>query len=99
MNWFACKVCAEKDKRITSLEEQIQTLKSQLGHSREREQKAVDQLLARQGEPSITPLPKLSAVDSQKAMEDIMAIFKDEDDTGDGTIVEADQLDHAKHGA
>ncbi len=96
MAWWNCRVCDEKDRRIKALEAEIQSLKSQLCHSREREECAVDQLLARKGDDSIRPTGKMSEVDSMKAMEQLFGIFKDEDDKGDGTIVDADQLDASK---
>jgi len=87
-----CLLCAEKDRRLEDLAQHIQSLKSQLAHSREREEKAVDGLLDRKGEASITPSPKFTAKDSESAYKDVFGIFKDEYDDGSGNVVEVDQL-------
>lgn len=87
-----CPVCAIMSLRSQLLEGTIDTLKSQLAHSREREEKAVDALLERQGKPSITPQPRMSAKDSEQANRDVMGIFLDEDDKGDGGVLEVDKL-------
>lgn len=92
--WFRkpCAVCAEKDGRVNDLISQILTLKSQLGHSREREEKAVDALLEKQGVSPVTPQPRMTAKDSEAAQRAAFGIFIDEDDKGDGNILEVDQL-------
>lgn len=92
MSLFSCKACPEKDKRIQSLNEQIATLKSQLAHSREREESAVDRLLNNKGIDAIAPQAKMSMVDSEKATESMFSIFKDENDKDDGLIQDADNL-------
>lgn len=92
MSLFSCKACPEKDKRIQLLEDQIATLKSQLAHSREREESAVDRLLNNKGIDAITPQAKMSMVDSEKATESLFSLFKDENDKGDGLIQEVDNL-------
>jgi len=95
--WFRskpCAVCAEKDGRMSDLMNQVLMLKSQLAHSREREEKAVDALLARQGVDSVTPHPRMSSVDSEAAMKSVMGMFLDEDDKGDGKVRDIDKLDY-----
>jgi len=90
--FFSCKACPEKDRHIQLLEEQIILLKSQLAHSREREESAVDRLLNNKGMDAITPQAKMSMVDSDKATASLFSIFKDENDKDDGLIQEADNL-------
>jgi len=96
-NPFATRVCAAclgKDALIAAHEQSLLILKSQLAHSREREEKAVDALLAKQGVDSVTPRPKLSSVDSEAAMRSVMGMFLDEDDKGDGKVRDIDKLDY-----
>lgn len=87
-----CAVCAEKDSTATSLRNQIDLLKSQLAHSREREEKAIDALLERQGVESVTPTPRMTAKDADDQQRQAFALFVDEDDKGDGAILEVDRL-------
>lgn len=96
MSWFICKVCAAKDELAAQLRSEIELLRSQLGHSRIREEQAVDRLLERRQERPITPPAKMEARDSEAANEQILSFFKDEDDKGDGKILEADRLDTAR---
>lgn len=94
--WFwqqkPCAVCAEKDKRLLQMELQTDLLKSQLQDSRLREQKAIDSLLNERNLPGVTPPARMSAKDSQQSIEDAFALFKDDDDKGDGLIQEADTI-------
>lgn len=92
----ACLVCAEKERRMSDLEGQLQLLKGQLAHSREREEKAVDALLQDKGKASVTPSPRMTMKDSENAMRDVMGIFLDADDDGSGTIREVDQLSNGQ---
>lgn len=87
-----CAVCGEKDGRINDLISQVLTLKSQLGHSREREEKAVDALLEKQGVQPVTPQPRMTTQDSENAQKQAFGLFLDEDDKGDGNILEVDRL-------
>src|SRR3990172_661319 len=91
-----CAVCAEKDGGMSDLTNKILLLKGQLAHSREREEKAVDALLDKQGVPSVTPQPRLTMKDSEEAMKQAMWIFIDEADDGSGNILEADKLNVEK---
>lgn len=95
MNWFTpkpCPVCQVKDRVITELEKQVARLSSQLGHSREREEKAVDALLERQGSPAVTPSPRMTFQDSENAQKQAFGMFLDEYDDGSGAILEVDRL-------
>jgi hypothetical protein len=74
------------------MELQADMLKMQLQDSRLREQKAIDSLLGERNLPGVTPPARMSAKDSQGALDDAMALFKDEDDKGDGLVQEADTI-------
>lgn len=87
-----CLACLGKDLLLVSLTDQLTLLKSQLAHSREREEKAVDALLEKQGVQSVTPRPRMTMKDSETAMRQAMGIFIDEDDDGSGNILDADKL-------
>lgn len=90
-----CPVCAVNLSRLEDLKSQTLLLKSQLAHSREREEKAVDALLEKQGVQPVTPSPRMSFKDSEDAQRSAFGIFLDEDDKGDGQILEVDRLsDH-----
>lgn len=90
-----CPVCAVNLSRIDDLIGHNLMLKSQLAHSREREEKAVDALLEKQGVQPVTPQPRMSFKDSEDAQRSAFGIFLDEDDKGDGNILEVDRLsDH-----
>lgn len=86
-----CPVCAARVRMEELLREQMHLLRSQLAHSRLREEKAVDALLDRQGTPTVTPTATLSMADAAQATEDLMGFFKDEADQGDGVIQEVDR--------
>lgn len=87
-----CDTCAEKQRHLDSLSAQVLLLKSQLAHSREREEKAVDALLGEQHKPSVTPQPRMTFKDSENAQKQAFGIFLDEADDGQGNIVEVDRL-------
>lgn len=87
-----CLVCAEKDATLKAVHAQVATLMSQLAHSREREEKAIDALLDKQGVKSVTPTPRMTAKDADDQQRQAFALFVDEDDKGDGAILEADRL-------
>lgn len=93
--WFkqkACMLCTQKDETLKAVQAQLATLLSQLAHSREREEKAVDALLERQGVKSVTPTPRMTAKDADDQQRQAFGIFVDEDDKGDGAILEVDRL-------
>lgn len=95
MSWFKkdpCVLCGEKDKTIDRLVIEIEGFKRMLAHSREREERAVDVLLENQGKRPVAPPPKMTTAEADRATEDLMGMFKDEDDKGDGRILEAHQV-------
>jgi hypothetical protein len=95
LTWFVkkpCEACKSKDAFIASLEAQAMNLRSQLAHSREREEKAVDALLDRQGKPAVTPSPRMTFKDSENVQKQAFGMFLDEDDDGSGNVLEADRL-------
>lgn len=95
MWWFTqkpCQVCIEKEFRLQDLTSQILMLKGQLAHSREREEKAVDTLLGQKGAPPVTPNPRMTFKDAEDQQRQAFGMFLDEDDKGDGNILEVDRL-------
>jgi len=99
MNWFKskpCQVCKVKDQVIAELEKQVTRLSGQLAHSREREEKAVDALLERQGTAPVTPQPRMTFKDSENAQKQAFGMFLDEHDDGSGAVLEVDRLNVEK---
>lgn len=89
-----CLVCLEKERLIAQLREDLSRDRLRLTMAVEREHLAVDRLLQQRGERGVTPPQKMSTLEADTMMKDTFAIFKDQDDTGDGRIREVDALDH-----
>ena len=87
-----CTVCDSKDQLIEKLETDLSRERTRLDQAERKLNAATDALLADQGKPSLTLPPRMTATDADRTMQDIFAIFKDEDDKGDGKVLDSDQV-------
>jgi hypothetical protein len=96
MNWFKpkpCEVCPLKDAIIERLRDDLARERLRLDRAEHKAETATDALLAEAGKPVLQQPQRFTAKDSDNVMADTFAIFRDEDDKGDGKIRDMDNLD------
>ena len=89
---FSCQVCAEKDKLIEQLCEDLLVARGQVDGAKEREQAAVNALLHWQNKPVISTPAKMKSTQADEAHVAAFGFFRDAHDKGDGQIQDADQF-------
>jgi len=89
-----CAVCALKDAVIDRLRDDLARERLRLDRAEAKASTATDALLAKAGQPTLTPPQKWTQADAENLMKESFAFFKDEHDTGDGKVRDIDQLDY-----
>lgn len=87
-----CSVCALKDAVIERLRDDLARERLRLDRAETVSRRAIDQLLVEKGKPGLAPVEKWTGTDADAAMSEMLALFRDADDRGDGKIVDMDNL-------
>jgi len=89
---FKCASCAEKERLIETLAQDVLHARTEVEGARVREQSAVNALLQWQLKPQIHTPSKMMRTEAEQAHKQAFGFFKDELDDGKGNILEADQF-------